>query len=198
MNLIELDRNLFLFINSFAGKNVWFDSLAKLLVNEFFVPTALSLVLFGFWFYWDKADRDTKQKSVLVGVLSVGLGSLIIVSLINNLIYRLRPFETLEVNLLFYKPTDPSFPSNATVVAFSIAAAIFTANKKLGYLALIVAGFYGFLRIFVGIHFPADVFVGALIGVVSVLIINSFDKLLTRSVIFLRSFLRTINLGEFS
>lgn len=198
MNIIKLDQDAFLFINSFVGKSPFLDSLAKLLVNEYFVPTILSLILFAFWFFWQKNDKDSKQKSVLLGVLGVGLGSLVAVSVITMVIQRARPFDVLVVNLLFYRPTDPSFPSNATVVAFALATAIFLGDRKIGLAALALAGFYGLLRVFVGVHFPLDIVAGAFIGIMSIVIINLFDKILMQIVIFLRILLRRAHLVEFS
>lgn len=197
MNLEEIDQNIFLFINSFVGKSEITDSTAKLLVNEYFLPTILATILFSFWFYW-REDRDTKQRSVLLSVLSVTLGSMVLVSLINFFIQRPRPFNVLDVNLLFYEPTDPSFPSNATVVIFALAFSIFSADKKIGVVALILASIYGFLRVFVGVHFPFDVLVGAFIGIVSVVVLKKFDVYLMEVVRFLRKLLKAIYLKEFS
>ena len=197
MNLEEIDQNIFLFINSFVGKSEIIDSTAKLLVNEYFLPTILSIILFSFWFYW-REDKDTKQRSVLLSVLSVTLGSMVLVSLINFFIQRPRPFDVLDVNLLFYKPTDPSFPSNATVVIFALALSIFSADKKIGLVALILASIYGFLRVFVGVHFPFDVLVGAFIGIASVVVLKKFDVYLMEVVRFVRKLLKVIYLKEFS
>ena len=197
MNLEEIDQNIFLFINSFVGKSEITDSTVKLLVNEYFLPTILSIILFSFWFYW-REDRDTKQRSVLLSVLSVTLGSMVLVSLINFFIQRPRPFDVLDVNLLFYKPTDPSFPSNATVVIFALALSIFSADKKIGVVAIILASIYGFLRVFVGVHFPFDVLVGAFIGIASVVVLKKFDVYLMEVVRFVRKLLKAIYLKEFS
>ncbi len=197
MDIIKLDQDLFLLINSFVGKSPFFDSLAKLLVNEYFVPTTLSLILFALWFYWEKSDKDIRQKTVLLGVLGIALGNSI-VKVTAVFIQRTRPFEVLDTDLLFYRPTDPSFPSNAVVVAFVLATAIFLADKKIGLVALILSVFYGFSRIFVGVHFPLDVIGGAGVGVISVVIIKLFDKWLVEMVALLRNFLKRAHLEEFS
>jgi len=48
MNLLELDRQVFLLINNFAGQNSFIDNLSHVAVNEYFVPTILSLLSLGF------------------------------------------------------------------------------------------------------------------------------------------------------
>ena len=199
MNIIELDQQLFLFINGFVGNSDFIDNIARTTVNEYFVPTLLSLILLGIWFYWDASKRrDVNQKSVVVSVIAVGFASLVIVSLMNYFFDRPRPFDVLETNLLFYKPTDPSFPSNSTVVAFSLATSAFLANKKVGIIALILSAFYGLTRIFVGIHFPLDVLTGAIIGILAVFVLSRFKFFLMRIVLIVRNILKILNLGEFA
>ena len=150
------------------------------------------------WFYWKTGDKDTKQKSAILAVFGIGLGSLVVTSFLNSLVQRMRPFDVLDTNLLFYKPTDPSFPSNSAVVAFALAAAIFAADKRIGSIAFAIAAFYGFLRVFVGVHFPLDVVAGAAIGVLSVLAFRYFNDFLLKILNTLRSLLRAGGLEEFS
>lgn len=199
MNIIELDHQLFLFINGFVGNSAFIDNIARSVVNDYFVPTLLSLILLGAWFYWDDSKRrDVNQKSVVVSILAVGFASLVIVSLMNYFFDRPRPFDVLETNLLFYKPTDPSFPSNSTVVAFSLATSAFLANKKVGIIALILSAFYGLTRIFVGVHFPLDVLTGAIIGILAVFVLSRFQFFLMRIVLIVRKVLKILNLKEFA
>lgn len=199
MDLIEIDQKLFVAINSLANKNTLLDQIVKTMVNEYFITTALSLILFSLWF-WGKVDRDLKQKSVLLGVFGVIIGSIGVVSLVNFLVQRPRPFDLMPVNLLFYKPTDPSFPSNSAVVAFALAYAIYLGDKRLGLVALMLAGLYGFFRIYVGVHFPSDILAGAFIGIASVAVLNLkfFDRLHEKILNVLRNIFKSLRLEEFS
>ncbi len=61
-------------------------------------------------------------------------------------------------------PTDWAFPSNHTVVAFSAAAALLLADRRLGAVALLAAFAMGASRVYVGAHYPHDVIVGAVVG----------------------------------
>jgi len=60
-----------------------------------------------------------------------------------------------------------SFPSGHTASAFALATslALFARNKMLGILYLVLAILVGYSRIYLSQHFPADVFGGAVIGV---------------------------------
>jgi undecaprenyl-diphosphatase len=182
MSIYEIDKTLFINLNNFVGKLPIFDNMIKLVVNEYFIPVTLALIIFYIWF-----ARKKERKVLSVSLLSVGLTALIII-ILNQFIVRSRPFEELPAKLLFYKPTDPSFPSNAAVVGFVLATAIFLVNKKLGVFAYILALVYSFSRVYAGVHFPLDVTIGAIFGIFSVLfvykirsLVNNLTRLLEKA-----------------
>ncbi|OGY25113.1 MAG: hypothetical protein A2Z11_01270 [Candidatus Woykebacteria bacterium RBG_16_43_9] len=174
MNWLSLDKNLFLFINGFAGNTPLLDFLVQLVVNEYFVPVTLTLVIVYIWFGRGKLNKGSRQV-LPIAALSVGLVNLLI-AFSNQFIIRTRPFDELVTNMLFYKPTDPSFPSNAAAVGFALAVSILLVNRKLGVYSLALAAFYGVSRVYVGVHFPSDVIVGVLIGIISVLFVSNFKR----------------------
>lgn len=176
MNIISWDKNLFLFINRFSGEVPILDSAVKLVVNEYFVTVTLALVILYIWFKKYKVGTGARRVLV-IAALSVALVNLII-QISNAFIIRARPFDTMDVNVLFYRPTDPSFPSNAAAVGFALAVSIFLVNKKLGALSILLASFYGFSRVYAGVHFPGDVLVGATAGIASVLFVSYFKNLI--------------------
>lgn len=69
-----------------------------------------------------------------------------------------------------------SFPSGHTEIAVAVSTFMFIQVKKYWYLYIFFAVFSGFYRIYAGSHFPSDVFVGALIGIVSAYIIVELSK----------------------
>ena len=78
---------------------------------------------------------------------------------------RLRPCEILtKDNPLLQCLQDGSFPSGHTSAAFAAATVIFCANKRAGILALAFATLMGFSRLYLFVHYPSDVLVGALLG----------------------------------
>ncbi|MFC5886056.1 phosphatase PAP2 family protein [Kitasatospora aburaviensis] len=60
---------------------------------------------------------------------------------------------------------DWSFPSNHTVIAVAAAAALWCADRRLGAIAAVAAVLMGASRVWVGVHYPHDVLVGAVVGV---------------------------------
>jgi undecaprenyl-diphosphatase len=134
------------------------------LVNEYFLTTVMSLILVVFWFEGqDQNQRGRNQRAILRAVIALFMAN-IILKLCNLIYFRPRPFVDHEVNLLFYRPTDSSFPSNPATVGFSIATAVWLYNRRLGALLLALATLFGLSRIYCGVHYPSDVIAGALLG----------------------------------
>ncbi|MGW2700345.1 phosphatase PAP2 family protein [Streptomyces sp. NPDC001340] len=71
------------------------------------------------------------------------------------------PFPSLEA---CPAPGDWSFPSNHTAIAVAAAVALFFVSRRLGLLASGFAVAMAASRVWVGVHYPHDVLVGALVG----------------------------------
>ena len=176
--MAEIDQKLFIWINSFAGEIDIIDNLAYVLCSDHFFPVLLSLLLLGLWFGADSPGKRTKyQIGVIISFLGLGIANLSVL-VINFFIFRDRPFTNHEVTLLFYEPTDSSFPSNAIAATCALAFGIWLANKRLGTFALIGVLIFGIIRIFSGIHYPLDILGGILIGILSALAAKYIIKLL--------------------
>jgi undecaprenyl-diphosphatase len=165
MTLIRfLDYWLFGAINSQAGQWPWLDRLARLLLNDYFVPTILALMLLALWFEQKNLpgleDREGLRNTAS---LSAALANALL-KIINLLYFRPRPFAGHAVNLLFYQPSDSSFPSNAAALGFAIATGVWFYNRAWGWGLLVLATLFGLSRIFGGVHYPCDVLAGAALG----------------------------------
>lgn len=92
---------------------------------------------------------------------------------------RARPFtKNDEVNLLINPPKDYSFPSGHTLCAFMCATIIAAHIFWVGVILFVVAVLVAFSRMYLYVHYPSDVFVGALIGIFIALISNQLVELL--------------------
>ncbi len=175
------DKTLFFWINDLADKVPIIDSFMRLVGNDFFILLSLSLVVFALWFSGRNAEgRERNQRAVWCALIGVGFASAIVA--ISNAFYdRPRPFEMYpgEVELLFYRPTDPSFPSNTAATAFAFASGIWLGNRRVGWLLLVPAFLVGFARVFIGVHYPFDVLGGALVGIAAslgaLLVLRTFE-----------------------
>ena len=162
---MSVDWAFFQILNDLAGKSPVLDVLIRLLMNDYLIPTALILFLLGLWFSGSsQQERERNQLAAPSAIVAMFAGNLFI-KLLNVLFYRPRPFATHTIHLLFYRPSDSSFPSNATAVGFSMATAVWLHNRRAGAVMYVLASLLGLSRIIGGVHYPSDVLAGALVGI---------------------------------
>ncbi|MCX7569929.1 phosphatase PAP2 family protein [Tumebacillus sp. DT12] len=84
--------------------------------------------------------------------------------LLGRLYFRQRPFiqEGFEP-LLPHAPTS-SFPSNHAACGFALAVAVWLLLPPVGIPMLLLAALLALSRVYVGVHYPADILLGSLIG----------------------------------
>ena len=104
--------------------------------------------------------------------------------ILKNLIARARPYATypeLVADLadLIHIPKSYSFPSGHTVSAMAAAFTIFSQHKKLGIAAIVAGVLMGLSRLYVGVHFPTDVFGGIIVGALIALFVYWAEKKIT-------------------
>ena len=170
-----MDGAIVRFLNSGVGKFPPFDWLMEAIVSDYLVPVAGSLVLLGLWISGTHATRPINQVVSAIGTGSIGLANLL-TSIINVQVNRARPFLENDLTLLFYEPTDPSFPSNTAAVGFALATAVFVRHRALGGGLYALAFLWAFSRVYAGVHYPTDVLGGAAIGVASALAVTALFR----------------------
>ena len=104
--------------------------------------------------------------------LSLILSRGIITELIRFIFLRQRPFEVLGIQPLINHPVGSSLPSGHAAFYFALGLAVFYMNKKWGWRFLAAVLIIGLARIFVGVHWPMDIIVGAAVGLTSALIVR--------------------------
>ncbi len=90
------------------------------------------------------------------------------------LVQRIRPFDLNEqmkesiIALINSKlPADYSFPSGHTAASFASAFALVFKKSKFAIPALILAAIIAFSRLYLYIHYPTDVLVGIVVGLIA-------------------------------
>ena len=172
-----MDGAIVRFLNSGVGNVALFDWLMNVLVSDYFVPVAGSLLLVALWMTGTHERRPLNQVTTMVTAGGIGVANAI-TTIVNGIVERPRPFVDNELTLLFYAPTDPSFPSNTAAVGFALATAVFLRHRRVGGALYALAFCWGFARVYAGVHYPTDVLAGACIGVVASLATAAVFRLL--------------------
>ncbi|EOC99568.1 phosphatase PAP2 family protein [Caldisalinibacter kiritimatiensis] len=118
----------------------------------------------------------TKNDTRMVGLESLTSlsASHLVVQILKRTIARLRPYDILEkINTFNIYLKDYSFPSGHTTASFSLAVSLALNYSTLMIPLIVIAGMVGISRIYLGVHYPSDVAVGAIIGTMTSITIHS-------------------------
>lgn len=158
--------DLFIFnwlYNNFAHKS-------GLLNSVIFVWAELLLYIFalGIWIWFIVKNRS-KQTIILglVAIFAALVSRFVIVNAIYFFIERTRPFAELNLLPVFSHDAYQSFPSGHAAFFFALITAMFILSRKAGLLFSFVAIGMVITRVVAGVHWPSDVLVGALEGLIT-------------------------------
>jgi len=131
------------------------------------------------WIWFENEDARRKHEVLLAGTAAI-VPALLIAKVLAAMVFRARPL--LEPRLQFQRPyginaaewqQGSSFPSEHGVLLLALAAGIFYASRKVGWIALTYATVVGCLpRLYLGMHYATDVIAGAAIGIGCVWLAN--------------------------
>ena len=172
---MSLDELLFIHINQGFSSSGWstFFSIATRLGNGY----VLALLIVPSLFF---LDRKRFREQLLPMVISVALGGLA-VTVAKIAVDRPRPAEHFkgtdtEVHTPLGTPSDRSFPSGHTQTAFGAAAYLSCMYPAATPAFVVLAALVGLSRTALGVHFPSDVLVGAITGIVFALGVFFLNK----------------------
>ncbi|MCU6603348.1 undecaprenyl-diphosphatase [Peribacillus frigoritolerans] len=181
MALSEMNSNLFRMINNlgkqYTDLNPFFVFIAEYMI--FFLVLAVLMFLFS---------RNNKNRIMVFCAFIALVISEILAKIAGQFHSNYQPFAELpNVNKLVEKAVNNSFPSDHTIIFFSFCITFWLFKRGWGFLWGILAVLVGISRIWVGVHYPADVFVGAIISIVSAMIVYKIVLKLSLTKKFLRN-----------
>lgn len=169
-----LDYRAIVFLNHFARRSWTADTLLYLVDSN---PLGTAPLLMAIWWAWFKDRERAAQMETREVLLSGIIASFLVLPAVRALVfalpYRGRPLHNPELHFQLTYGMDPnrllgwsSFPSDHAVLWFLLAMTVFYVSRRLGILLLAyVCVTLCFARIYLGVHYPSDIFVGALIGI---------------------------------
>lgn len=182
--IIQQDKELFIYLNS-LGSETW-DNFWIFITNQFnWIPFFLLMFILLFKVYgWKK------------GILLVVVVALLVtfsdqfVNFIKDYFGRVRPNNDPSINKIIRilkTPHSFSFVSGHSTTSFAVTTFMIATLKnyyKYTLLLLIWPIPFAYSRIYLGIHYPLDIFMGMLLGItigylfykISVILLKKFIK----------------------
>lgn len=168
MEYIEhVDRTLFLFLNGLHA--LWLDPIM------FFISKPLVTLPFIIWFFWLIVSKNKAKESffiLLLLILTITIADRLSVIAFKNIFLRYRPTHNVEIEQLVhtvnsYKGGLYGFVSShaANMFALTTITWLVLQNKPIRIAILVWTILVCYTRIYLGVHYPADIICGALLGI---------------------------------
>ena len=166
-----IDVSLFYFINKTLANPV-FD-----VAMPFITEVKHWYIFYAFMILWLLIKGGSRGRTLAVLLIIFVFAADQSSNFIKEYIGRLRPCKTLpDVNLLVGCAGSFSLPSNHAVNNFGAAYLFANFLPRFKVLAYVIACMMGLSRVFVGVHYPFDIIVGALYGtLIAFLLIYIFN-----------------------
>jgi undecaprenyl-diphosphatase len=172
--LAGLDVSIYRAINGLCGTSQILD---RIVYHISPLRGVLFMGIFGLlWFRQDKSRIRTQEKLILL-IMAVLVALLVNRTISTLLPFRMRPMYALGANApSFTWAIDlenwSSFPSDNASYLFAIATCIWLVSRPWGLVFGVFSTFALVERVYLGIHYPSDIVVGALLGIVSAIAVE--------------------------
>jgi membrane-associated phospholipid phosphatase len=177
LNAQNTDINILRDINVNRNENL--DSSFKFVTNTA-VPISVATPIILYSVGLIKKDSTIKKQAIFIG--ETFLVSSFITIALKHTVKRERPFDTYSDIDKGTSAPGYSFPSGHTSTAFATATSLSMAYPKWYVIApsFVWASAVGYSRMHLGVHYPTDVFAGAIIGSGSAYITYKANKWLNK------------------
>ncbi|WP_224483581.1 phosphatase PAP2 family protein [Robertkochia aurantiaca] len=172
----ESDRELLIFLNN-LGLEDYDRFWSTVTLIETWVPL---YIIFGILIYFTYKNQKPWLQ-IAVGVLTFLL-TMTLTASVKNLVRRLRPSNESELTELLRVLTSAesySFFSGHAANSFALTTFVVLAvRSKYGWAPVFYLWplLFSFSRIYVGVHYPTDIVVGALVGLLMGSLMFSFQQ----------------------
>lgn len=176
--ILQWDRETFIYLNNLGIEE--YDLFWNTVTNFY---TWVPLFLLFLYLFFQKFPKK-KAFAIIGSLLLMVLLVTTLTDLTKEVVARLRPNNDGEINTLIRilrSPTNYSFFSGHASSSFSITTLVFLFLRrkfKWAWLFYIWPLLFAWSRIYVGVHFPVDIMVGALVGIFCAFLTYQLYKIL--------------------
>lgn len=176
-----MDYRLYHRLNELAEHHPWLGHTAATLESwsvPLFAAATLALWLLA------RPGAERKWKLACGSALASAALALLANQAIAHLWSRARPYAVHpDATVFVARSHDPSFPSDHASAAFAIAVSVFLLDRLVGGIFIGGAAAIAIGRVVAGVHYPADIIAGALVGTTSALVVAHFGRPLIERII---------------
>jgi undecaprenyl-diphosphatase len=176
----DSDQFIINLLHHISANSPWLNNFMYFISDNDFL--ASGIVVSVFWFFWfhnDQQDILVQKRKKIINALIGCLIAIVIGRLLTHILpFTVRPVLNPDLANLFpfQRAADDlnlnnSMPSDHAILYFALATGIFLISKKVGIITFIYIFLIGnFPRIYLGYHYPIDIFVGAMVGILITLL----------------------------
>lgn len=172
-SIIRFDQNIFLAVNKLPHPKI-LVLLAQIFsgIERWFIW----LIIIGLLIYFERYN----PKIIIKFLVAVVSASYLATGIIKPIVGRLRP-EFLFPEITVYTQSNNyfAFPSSHAATAFAASFVLSHLHPRGKIYFYILATLIALSRVYLGVHYPLDVFVGALLGLGVGFLVNT-DKTTNR------------------
>lgn len=163
----NFNTTLFLRINGYGAHTPFVGWWSLFFSSWMMYALLVVVVLLPLMFFFKEQHLQQKLHYLHMWLMYVGVGcaTWFVVSMLKVLTNVARPYEAITtLHPLITSGLHNSFPSLHSALAVAIASVTALWSRKLSDVLYLFALLIMLSRIFIGVHYPFDVIVGALIG----------------------------------
>jgi undecaprenyl-diphosphatase len=183
------DASIVHFLNQFAQRSRFFDYAVSVVTGNELV-TGVPIVAALWWAWFSNSTREKEHRKIIVSSLFLCTAAIFIARVLAmTLPFRERPLRNPNLDFKLPFGEDPqylmhwsSFPSDHAVFFFCLATSIFVISRKVGAITYAYVVFLCMGLVYLGVHYPTDVIVGAILGtaIASLVLVQPIRDLLSR------------------
>jgi undecaprenyl-diphosphatase len=166
-------------LNGFSGNWV-FDHTMDFIASHNFLKGTLPIAIYWFWWFNRSPNQQHNRVLLIRGILAALLAVIMARGLAHLLPVQQRPFVDASSGFVsFLTPSAKeyenwsSFPSDTAAFSFALACALVPISRRFGYGLLVLSAVPACLiRVYIGLHYPSDIAVGAAMGILAVWIMQ--------------------------